>query len=328
MANLSFHKLSAFPFDESAGFCATIGFFDGVHRGHHFLIEELLRTASERRLNPLVISFEEHPKLALSPAGYWPELLTTNDEKLKLLAQEGIPAVALLHFDVAMSRLTSAEFMQQILRDHLNVRCLLTGYDHHFGSDRASGFRDYVLQGKDLGIEVVKAQPFECDGIRISSSATRRFLHAGNVEMARMCLGRPYRLSGIVVEGHKAGSAMGWPTANLQPRCAEQVVPGKGVYVAKAVIHDGDSFASAGFSYMAMVNIGCRPTLDNGNDCTIEAHLLDWTGDALYGAHMTLSFYRRIRDEKRFASIEELQARIALDADFVKEFFASNALED
>lgn len=313
MANYSFHKFKHSD-DENAGYCAAIGFFDGVHRGHRFLIETIKEEAAKRGLLPIVVSFEEHPRLALSHTHYWPELLTTNEEKLNLLAECGLAGCAMLHFDQSMSMLTSSEFMETMLRDKLNVKCLIVGYDHHFGSDLSAGYREYVKYGKALGIEVIRERPFDCDDLRVSSSATRRFLTGGNVEMARACLGRPYLLEGVVVEGHHAGSQMGFPTANLRPDCAEQIVPGRGVYAVKAVLD--------GFTYNAMLNIGWRPTLSNGSDQTIETHLFDYTGGDLYGKHLKLYFYRRVRDEQRFDSIDDLKAQLAVDADKVRKMMS------
>lgn len=312
MANFSLHKFSR-TFAPEAGTCAAVGFFDGVHRGHAYLISQVKAEAAQRGLQPMVVSFEEHPRLALEGPRYWPELLTTNEQKLRLLAAQGLAACALLHFDHAMSLLTSREFMELILRDRLHVQALIVGYDHHFGSDLSSSFRDYVRTGHELGIEVVRARPFEADDLRISSSAARRFLAGGNVEMARTCLGRPYALGGTVVEGRHEGTPMGYPTANLRPACAEQIVPGRGVYAVEAELD--------GFTYPAMLNIGSRPTLDNGADQTIEAHLLDFDGAPLYGRHLTLHFHRRIRDEHRFASIADLQAQLAADEAEVRRYF-------
>ena len=313
MANYSFHK---FDRTEEAvnGYCAAVGFFDGVHRGHHFLIERIKREAAARGLQPIVISFEEHPRLALSQTRYWPELLTTNEEKLRLLDEAGLAGCVFLHFNQGMSMLTSSEFMKDILRDELNVKCLVVGYDHHFGSDLSAGYKEYVKYGRELGIDVVREAPFEDRELRISSSATRRFLTGGNIEMARVCLGRPYLLEGEVVEGHKAGTLMGYPTANLKPDSIEQIIPGRGVYAVRVVVD--------GFTYDAMLNIGWRPTLDNGTDQSIEAHLFDYSGDALYGKHIKVYFYRRVRDEKRFESIEALQGQLAVDSDIVKQMLA------
>lgn len=313
MANYTFHQFRHSPeSSQTQGLCAAIGFFDGVHRGHRYLIDQVKAEAQRRNLLPVVITFEEHPRLALAPARYWPELLTTNEQKLQLLSETGLYGAAMLHFDHNMSTLTSREFMDLILRKELHVKCLLVGYDHHFGSDLSATYRDYVRYGRELGIEVIRQQPFTLDGdLRISSSATRRFLTGGNVEMARACLGRPYTIGGTIVEGHHKGILMGYPTANLQPSCAEQIIPGRGVYAVRATV--------GGFTYKAMLNIGWRPTLDNGNDQTIEAHLLDYDGASLYHEHMTLSFYRRVRDEHRFASIEDLQKQLSEDADTVRE---------
>lgn len=315
MANYSLHTFRR-DFDLQQSTCAAIGFFDGVHRGHAYLIEQVKAEAARRGLQPMVITFEEHPRLALSQTHYWPELLTTNAQKLRLLEQTGLGACAMLHFDHAMSMLTSREFMDLVLSKELHVRCLLMGYDHHFGSDLSAGFRDYVRNGHDLGIEVLRERPFDDHELRISSSATRRFLAAGNVEMARACLGRPYVLEGTVVEGHHAGTLMGYPTANLRPDCEEQIVPGRGVYAVRADVD--------GFSYMGMLNIGWRPTLNNGDDRTIETHLLDYSGAPLYGKHISLRFIRRVRDERRFSSIEELQSQLAIDADHVRQMLSES----
>lgn len=313
MANYTFHTFNTEGKD--CGFCAAIGFFDGVHRGHLYLIDQLKAEAAQRGLRPIVISFEEHPRLALSNTRYWPELLTTNEEKLELLAHTGLAGCVMLKFDHAMSMMTSREFMEQILASQLGVKCLLIGYDHHFGSDLSAGLKEYVKYGRQLGIDVLRERPFETDELRISSSAVRRFLSGGNVEMAKACLGRPYIIEGVIVEGRRAGTLMGYPTANLRPDLEEQVVPGRGVYAARAEID--------GFDYMAMVNIGWRPTMDNGLDQTIEAHLLDYRGGDLYGQKMRLAFHRRLRDEQRFENIADLQARLAVDSDMVRDFFSS-----
>lgn len=313
MANFTLHTFKR-SLNTEQGFCAAIGFFDGVHRGHCYLIDQVKAEAAKRDLLPIVISFEEHPRLAISGSRYWPELLTTNEQKLQLLARTGLAGCAMLHFTHDMSMLTSREFMQLILQKELDVHCLLIGYDHHFGSDLSAGFKDYVRYGRELGIEVLRERPFVADGeLQISSSATRRFLTGGNVEMARACLGRPYVLEGTVVEGHHAGTLMGFPTANMRPDCNEQIIPGRGVYAVKAEID--------GFSYIGMLNIGWRPTLDNGDEQTIETHLLDYEGGDLYGHHIKLNFYRRIRDEHRFTNIEELQKQLAIDADQVRTYF-------
>lgn len=179
MANYSFHKFHHHPQGtaaEQTAYCAAIGFFDGVHRGHLYLIEQVKAEAEKRGLTPIVISFEEHPRLTLTHTQYWPELLTTNAEKLQLLEATGLGGCAMLHFNQQMSMLSSREFMELVLLNELNVKCLLVGYDHHFGSDLSAGYKEYVKYGRELGIEVLREKPFEANDLRISSSATRRFL--------------------------------------------------------------------------------------------------------------------------------------------------------
>ena len=292
---------------DGPGWGAAIGFFDGVHRGHQYLLSQMQAEAARRGQRTMAITFEEHPRLALSPTRYWPELITTNEEKLHLLAATGIDACAMLRFDHAMSMLTSKEFMAEILHKELCVRTLVVGYDHHFGSDLSSGYANYVQHGKKLGMEVLRERPFETGDLRISSSAVRRFLAGGNVEMARACLGRPYALSGTVAEGRRVGHEIGFPTANLHPNTPEKIVPGRGVYAVQAEVD--------GFTYGAMLNIGWRPTLKNGDDQTIEAHLFDYPDrESLYGHRLTLRFIRRVRDEQRFPSVEALRAQLEVDA--------------
>lgn len=299
---------------EERGCCAAIGFFDGVHLGHRYLIDQVRGEAARRGEKAALVTFEEHPRLALSGTRYWPELLTPNAEKLRLLSLAGADYCVMLHFDRAMSTLTSGEFMEQVLKKALGVTCLMVGYDHRFGSDLSAGYAAYVRQGSALGMEVRRLCPYDVGELRVSSSAVRRFLAGGNVETARGCLGRPYRLEGKVVRGRHAGTQMGYPTANLRPLCAEQIVPGRGVYAVRAELD--------GFSYMAMLNIGWRPTMDNGDDQTIEAHLLDYGGGDLYGRRVKVDFFQRVRDERCFDSVDDLRAQLAVDEDCVRAILA------
>ena len=290
---------------------ATIGFFDGVHRGHVHLLRQLKAAAAERGLGTMAVTFEHHPRLTLS-ADYHPELLTTTDEKLALLEAEGIDACALLRFDDGMAALPARDFMDRWLRRRLGVRCLVIGYDHRFGHGRDEGFMQYVAYGRGLGIEVVRATALECGGLTVSSSAVRRFLSAGNVEMAKVCLGRPYALTGTVVHGHGVGRSLGYPTANVRPACADKAVPACGVYAVRAGLAPGDG-GEPGGEFRAMVNIGNRPTLNNGTDVTVEAYLLGFSGD-LYGRRLTLRFERRLREEQRFPSLDALRRQLDADA--------------
>lgn len=165
---------------------ATIGFFDGVHRGHQFLIHHLVETARKDGLQSTVITFDAHPRKVLQ-ADYQPEMLSTLDSKLLLLSKTEVDNAVVLHFDKAMAAMSAREFMQQVLHDHLNVRKLFIGYDHRFGHNRAETFEDYVRYGSEMGIEVIRNEAFQIDGINISSSVIRSFLKEGEVEMAAQC---------------------------------------------------------------------------------------------------------------------------------------------
>ena len=292
------------PAHVDAGYCATIGFFDGVHLGHQFLLRQVEAEAATRGLRSMAVTFEEHPRAALD-SQYQPRLLGTLDDKLACLAATGINACALLRFDRAMAQLSAADFMREYLQQQLGVRCLVIGYDHHFGHNRQEGFEDYERHGRAFGIEVVPALPLETGDFTVSSSAIRRFLEAGNVKQAAAGLGRPFSLRGTVAEGRRVGRRIGFPTANLLPADPHLLVPRIGVYAVWAEITEG--------RFPAMLNIGRRPTLNNGTDISIEAHLIGFNGN-LYNQPLTLHFVRRLRDEQTFPSLESLTHQLEQDA--------------
>lgn len=290
---------------ETALYCATIGFFDGVHLGHRYLLGQVAAAGESRGLKSMVVTFADHPRRTLQ-TDYRPLLLTTPEQKVRLLADEGLDACAVFHFTKEMAALSAREFMQYYLHDYLGVRCLVIGYDHRFGHNRDEGFEDYQAYGKEMGMEVIQAQPLQNDEYTVSSSVVRRFLEAGNIDKARECLGRSYHLRGTVVEGRHVGRDLGFPTANLRPENPDLLVPARGVYAIYAEVD--------GKSYPAMLNIGKRPTLNNGNDCTIESHLFGLSED-IYGKTLTLTFEHHLRDEKKFNSLDELKAQLKKDAD-------------
>ena len=282
---------------------ATIGFFDGVHRGHRYLIDCLRRTAFERGMTSAVVTFTGHPCKVVH-ADRCPELLTTCREKVELLEQTGLDYCFLLDFTPRMAALTALEFLQW-LKDRYAVRVLLVGYDHHFGHGRGDTFADYVRYGCAAGVEVLPAPGFSGTGEQaFSSSMARRLLKEGRVDEAACCLGYDYFLQGTVVEGHRVGRTIGYPTANLQVDAPDKLVPADGVYAVRALVN--------GQQYGGMLGIGCRPTLDNGTDRSIETHLLDFHAD-IYHQPMRISFVRRIRPEMKFASVDCLAARLHQD---------------
>ena len=286
---------------------ATIGFFDGVHCGHRFLIEQVQTAAASRGLASAVITFPIHPRRVMQ-TDFHPELLTSCDEKLALLAQTGIDTCLLMDFTPELAALSARQFMEILHRDYA-IQALVIGYDHRFGHNRSDSFNDYVQHGRTLGMEILPAEAYrlpETDyPLPICSSNIRHFLHEGDVSSAAQYLGYPYFLNGTVVNGFRVGHRMGYPTANLQVNDPDKLVPARGVYAVKAEVD--------GKPYNGMLNIGCRPTLDNGDNRTIETHLFDFNAD-IYHHPMRLSFVQRIRPERKFDSIEALTAQLHRDA--------------
>ncbi|MCR5131882.1 MAG: bifunctional riboflavin kinase/FAD synthetase [Prevotella sp.] len=298
------------PNNDLTGCVATIGFFDGVHRGHQFVVGCVSEMARERGLESVVVTFDHHPREVLSPkAEDAPSmLLTTLTQKRQLILAVGADRCEVLHFDKSLASLSAREFMEKVLLQQLNVKVLLTGYDNHFGRRNAQsteGFSDYVAYGQELGIEVIRLPEFPESEVSISSSMIRRALREGNLALANDCLGRPYSITGCVVHGHAEGRKLGFPTANLSPESVKELIPAPGVYAVKATI------GSATDALPAMLNIGSRPTF-KGNNQTIEAHIFDFDGD-LYGQEISISFIERIREEQPFQSPEALRQQLEKD---------------
>lgn len=288
---------------------ATIGFFDGVHRGHCCLIEQVRQAARQRGLASAVITFPVHPRKVMQ-CDFRPALLTTCEEKSKLLLATGIDYCFMLPFTIEVSRLSAFEFMQLLSRDY-EVRALVIGYDHRFGHNREEGFDDYVRYGDALGMEVLRAEELDwcCPellpvGHTVSSSAVRALIGQGRVDEAARLLGYHYFVQGTVVGGHRVGRKLGFPTANIRPSDADKLIPADGVYAVWAQVN--------GETHPGMLSIGCRPTIGNGTDRSIEVHLFDFDRD-IYHCNVKLLFVSRLRDEMKFASPEQLTAQLQAD---------------
>ena len=236
---------------------ATIGFFDGVHLGHNYLLEQLKTEAQQRAMQSVVVTFANHPRLFFDPNCALKQL-TLSDEKVDLLKQKGVDEVVMLQFDDKLSKLTSREFMQ-LLVENYGVRVLLMGYDHRFGSDRGTSFDEYVAYGKQIGVEVKRCDGFSESEVMVSSSKVRRALELWDIPLANKFLGYKYFVKGRVVEGQKIGRQIGFPTANLQIDSLK-LIPSDGVYVVEVVVGDRE--------YRGVLNIGTRPTV-SGDKRTI-----------------------------------------------------------
>ena len=275
---------------------ATIGFFDGVHKGHQYLFNHLLSLAQERGLDPLIVTFETHPRAALQ-SDFIPRLLTSLEERKTLLRPYG--EVLVLPF-AEIQPLTAAEFMTR-LKNEYGVEMLLMGYDHRFGSDRLHRPQDYCRIGEHTGIEVVTMPEYTEGEWHVSSTEIRMALDAGNIALANELLGRLYSITGTVVHGKAIGRTLGFPTANIEPSDPHKIIPKSGVYMAQINTPTMDSAP-------AFVNIDPQGV--------IEAHIPSFKGD-LYGQLLKLHFVRRIRDEKRFENLEDLRQQIKADIDSI-----------
>ena len=290
------------------GVMATIGFFDGVHLGHRFLIDEVKAAAAQRGLPSAVITFPTHPRSVLQQA-YQPRLLNSFADKLRLLATTGVDYCIVLDFTEALSQL-SAEAFLRILATQWRVKGLVIGYDHRFGHDRRDGFEQYVEYGQRWGIEILKAAAFDAGHTAVSSSEIRRLVQEGKVERAAQLLTYAYHISGRIVSGYKVGRTLGFPTANIQPDDPMQLLPGIGVYAVWVEV--------AGQRYKGMLYIGSRPTLDNGTQLSIEVHILHFSGD-IYNDPIRVSFAHFVRGDEKFDALEALKAQLMRDREVVDQ---------
>lgn len=273
---------------------ATIGFFDGVHKGHQYLFAQLRAIAEERGLEPLIITFDTHPRAVLQ-SDYMPQLLTTLEERKVLLINYA--ETKILPF-AEIRDLTAAEFMQR-MKAEWNVEILLMGYDHRFGSDRLKKPQDYRRIGQEIGIEVITMDEFTEGEWHVSSTEIRAALETGNIALANELLGRPYALSGTVVHGKGVGRTIGFPTANILLEDPHKIIPKTGVYMARVDTPTMDNAP-------AFVNVDPNKL--------IEAHIPSYKGD-LYDRHLEIRFEQYLRDERHFDSLNELKAQIKEDID-------------
>lgn len=277
---------------------ATVGTFDGFHRGHRLVVDTLVAEAAKEKLEPIVITFSRHPLSLIAPERA-PLMLGSCDDKKALIASAGATPV-ILPFNERLRSLTAYEWMRKLYEEY-GVRLMVVGYDNTFGCDGINlSIADLQAMGEVIGIRVVEAS-LEAG---ISSSAVRRAVAEGRVDEAAAMLGRPYSLSGTVIGGNRLGRTIGFPTANIRP-ADDEAVPADGVYAAYVLTPNGQRWPAA-------VNIGLRPTIGDLKRPLIEAHLIGFTGD-LYDTRITILFIRRLRGEERFPTLDALSRRLAQD---------------
>ena len=289
---------------------ATTGFFDGVHAGHRHVIGELVSQAHARGDESLVVTFWPHPRAVLQDGARELRLLTALDEKKALLTALGVDRIEVLDFTRRFAALTAEEYLRDVLRDRFGVTALLVGYDNRLGSDRLTA-PDLAPVAASLGMELIVADalPGDSPDAPVSSTKIRKALSEGKIDAATAMLGYGYTLQGVVVAGNRIGRTIGFPTANMKLYEPLKLVPAHGVYAVEVGV--------LGQRYRGMTNIGMRPTV-GGTVPTIETHILDFDED-IYGLPLTVTFLRRVRDEIRFDSLEDLRRQLELDREACRD---------
>jgi riboflavin kinase/FMN adenylyltransferase len=287
----------------------TLGVFDGLHLGHQLIVRTVVGRARAAGAVPTVVTFDPHPRAVLHPESA-PPLLQTFDQKMEALSLLGVEQAIVVRFTEEFARVRAEEFLRDVVGERLQAREVYLGRGFAFGHNREGGIE--LLQGvsRKLGFHADEVPEVRLRGSRISSSRVRALLSEGRVNLARRMLGRPYGVEGRVVRGAQRGRTLGFPTANLHPQ--NRVIPRGGVYVTATLI--GRQWRRS------VTNIGTRPTFDGDAEPSVETYVMDWAGD-LYGDVVRVRFLHRLRDERKFASLEELKTQIDRDSARARRYF-------
>lgn len=281
----------------------TSGTFDGVHLGHQKILHRIREIARSVEGETVLITFWPHPRLVLYPEEHKLRLLSTFEEKAKLLRQFGIDHLVTIPFTKEFSQLTSKEFIEEVIVNKIQTKKLVIGYDHRFGKNREGSFEYLKENCSSYGFELEEISRQDVDEIGVSSTKIRQALESGDIETANSYLGRPYELNGLVVKGQQIGRSIGFPTANVHIPNDYKLIPKDGVYAVEASVN--------GSIYKSMLNIGNRPTVD-GSKKSVEAHLFDFQGD-LYDKQITIYLKAYLREEQKFENLEGLKAQLQKD---------------
>lgn len=297
----------------------TIGTFDGVHLGHQEVISELKRISLLSGGDSVVFTFEPHPRIVISPGEDSLRLLSTKDEKIRLMEKFGVDHLVIYPFTIEFSKLSYNEFVTNILVAKMKISSLVVGYDHRFGQGRKGDFNSLEMLSNKLNFKVEQLSQLLVDNKIVSSTKIRLALEAGDISKANHFLGYRYSLTGKVIEGKQLGRKIGFPTANIETFDNHKLVPGDGVYAVFV--------QSGGKVYKGMLNIGIRPTVNyNADHKSIEVHIFDFDDD-IYNSEITLNFVSKIRNEQKFAGIVELREQLVKDRALVESILSSEDLE-
>jgi len=287
----------------------TLGVFDGLHLGHQLIVKTVVERANTIAAVPTVITFEPHPRAVLHPESA-PPLLQTFDQKIEALSVLGIDQTIVIHFDQAFSQIRAEDFLRDVVVDRLHAKEVYLGRGFFFGHNREGNIDLLRRVSSQLGFVADEVPEVRLRGKRIGSTVIRQLLTDGRVNLARRMLGRPYGIEGPVARGDARGVGLGFPTANVQPH--NRVIPRRGVYVTATLIE--------GQWRRSVTNIGVRPTFGDALEPSVETHVIDWSGD-LYGDVLRVRFLHRLRDERKFGSIDELKTQIERDVSRAQRYF-------
>lgn len=291
----------------------TLGIFDGVHRGHKILLDQLIRTAKESEGESVVITFSPHPRIVLEKESHKLTFLTTMDEKTVLFEKEGIDHLVIMDFNSKFSKIPACDFVRDILVGKIGTRHLIVGYDHHFGKSGEGDF-DTIRKCSELSdFRVEQVQGAKYGNVVISSTSIRTALLEGRLDAANELLGYNYFIKGIIIEGKKIGRSIGFPTANILAE-AHKLIPANGVYAVEVLVEKS--------TFPGMLSIGTNPTIDSNNRVrSVEVNILNFERD-IYGSSITVILRKRLRDENKFDSIDQLTDQMQKDKTDTLELFS------
>lgn len=308
------------PFQAEAPVALTIGNFDGVHLGHQAMLARLKEAAKLLGLTSCVMIFEPHPREFFAP-DQAPTRLTSLREKLELLSAAGVERVQVCHFDFDFARISAEDFIVRILQHGLAARWILVGDDFRFGARRAGDFTMLNAFSAEHGFEVEEMPAYSVNGLRVSSTAVRKALAAGELDLVQSLLGRPYSISGRVVSGDKLGKKIGFPTANIQLK--HNRPPLSGIFAVEVELRIDSPTKLPPLKVMqGVASLGVRPTVHEQGKPVLEVYLFDFDQE-IYGCHLRVHFLHKLRDEKKYPDLETLTRQIEQDVEHAKDYFAS-----
>jgi len=293
----------------------TIGTFDGLHKGHQLVINQLKELASNENGETVIFTFYPHPRIVTAPNETSLRLLTTKNEKIKLFEQFGVDHLIIYPFNEAFAALSYTDFVKTILVEKIHTYCLVVGYDHRFGKNREGGYEYLQKCAEKYGFKVHRTEALSVETDKVSSTKIRAALETGAIAKANQYLGYRFTLHGTVVNGKQLGRKLGFPTANIEASDKYKIIPGYGVYAVLIEIDDKQ--------YKGMLNIGTRPTFNNNADNrSIEVNIFDFA-ENIYGKSITLVFIDKIREEKKFAGVDALVEQLKTDKEVAQELLLS-----